>query len=168
MTPAYVINANSPPSAHQQNTLDEITNKVFNELLQRRVDAHSQDFVLPHQSVLQQNQYQQQSQKRISDNEDAIIRSDDMTSESSSGAPNRLREIPIPKVRTFVAANKHKKGVGTCSGLSAVQNPAATANVEPKRPLIAKWKTGVKLQCTTASSENNGWYFELFYCLVLG
>lgn len=170
-----MLTAMSAPSpthhlSNQQNTLDEITNKVFNELLQRRVDAHSQEFLMAQQTVSSaQQQRQPQYQKRSSDQEELIAPSDDMTSEGSSGIAHRLRssatEPPIPKARTFIALNKNRKGSGSsqCSAgaiatAAAVGNGAATSisNDFNKRPLIAKWKTGVKLQSTVANLENNG------------
>lgn len=149
-----VINGNSPTMmVHQQSTLDEITNKVFNELLQRRVDAHSQEFVLSYQPTQKspehkhgpQQQQRQSPLQQQQQHEDTITRSDDMNSESSSGVAYRLRsgDVPVPKARTIINTNKQRIG-------------AAVPNAETKRPLIAKWKTGVKLQTTATNSENNG------------
>lgn len=139
---ASVISGNSPPMAHQQTKLDEITNKVFNELLQQRVDAHSHDFGLPPQITATKQQQHESSQKHGSDH-DAIARSDDMNSESSSNVAYRLQSAPVPKARTIIGTSKQR-------------SVAAVGTPETKRPLIAKWKTGAKLHNTAANSENNG------------
>lgn len=157
-------NVPSPtPKTCQKNTLDEITNKVFNELLQRRVDAHSRDFVLPQQvHSSNNNNNNQQTQKRLSDFEETAARSDDLGSETSFDVLNRLRpgETPVPKSRTFIAVNKNRKMSGppvlcTAPSSQIIMNGAGVSN-ESKRPLIAKWKTGAKLQTTTANSDKNG------------
>lgn len=156
----------------QQSTLEEITNKVFNELLQRKVDAHSKT-ILQQQ---EQHQHQQQSQqKRLSDHEDAGIRSEDWCSESSVNNCSQLRH-PIPKGRTFVTANKNRKYTIMPSVSSAAiltndssmtksttsdQNVALIVEDNNKKPLIAKWKAGVKVQnalstSTVSQLENHG------------
>lgn len=207
----------SAPAIHQ-NTLDEITNKVFNELLQRKVDAHSHGLKpkmptsnhLPAselvQSQLERDQsFQIQSQappqhqqniatssamqvqpKRLSDAEDGGGRSDDWCSETSSSNVGQLRQQPIAKGRAFVAANRHRKYTITPSvSMSLISSAANAAVVEngpmkitpdgsvtdesSKKPLIAIWKAGVKLQnasapTTTAQAENNGTYFYRRSC----
>lgn len=164
-------------TVQQQNALEEITNRVFNELLQRRVDAHSP-------VILQQQQAQQQQQKRLSDAEDTGMRSDDLCSESSLNNFSQLRH-PVPKGRTFVAANKHRKYSVLPSGtsgailansnaidsrsLSGTQDNCVASDDGNKKPLIAKWKAGVKVQnamspSATAQIEGHGLY--LLYCLL--
>lgn len=99
--------------------------------------------------TLQQHQPQQQNQqKRLSDVEDVGGRSDEWCSESSSG--NQLRQ-PLIKGRTFITANKHRKFTLTPASSNTVLNDVAM-KTDPddacKKPLIAKWKTGVRIQNT--------------------
>lgn len=145
------------PQKLPQNNLDEITNKVFNELLQRRVDAHSQEFVIGQQSM----QHRSQLQKRFPEHEDFNNRSDGLDSENSFTITATC-EPPVPKARTIVTANKNRKSsissgvlVGTVNGNCAQLGTGANVN-DSKRPLIAKWKAGVKLQSTATNLENNG------------
>lgn len=204
------INGQTPPN--DQSTLDEITNKVFNELLKQKVDAHAHglmpktptlsqlpasDAVLPqsdrnqsfpnqsqqHGSPIQQkpstgtSSASQMQPKRLSDAEDGGGRSDDWCSETSSSNVGQLRQ-PIAKGRAFVAANRHRKYTITPSASmslipSAVtpvaENPlmkltpdGSVADDNSKKPLIAIWMAGVKLQNasppTQAQAENNGSY----------
>lgn len=117
----------------QQSTLDEITNKVFNELLQEKVESHSQQ----NPSNLRQ----------ISDQ--GSTRSDDFGSETSSGIFGRLkrRDSNFPVSRL----NKTKKIVAPSSTAGSDDG----VNDGVKKPLIAKWKAGVKLQ-VTGRSDNHG------------
>lgn len=122
-----------PPSL-QQSHLDEITNKVFNELLQEKVDAHAQHNPTP--------------LRPLSDH--GSIRSDDFGgSETSSGIFGRLKRrdsnFPLGRV------NKTKKIVAPSS--TAGSDDGVTDGV--KKPLIAKWKAGVKLQ-VTGRTDNHG------------
>lgn len=47
-------NGQSSTAPNHQSTLDEITNKVFNELLQRKVDAHAHGLMMPKTSTVNQ------------------------------------------------------------------------------------------------------------------
>lgn len=108
---------------------------------------------MPHRSQLA---------KRLPEHDDSNGRSDELESENSF-VVTTPGEPPVPKARTTVTANKNRKGsissgvlVGTVNGNCA---PAAGANyTDSKRPLIAKWKAGAKLQSTVTNLENNGWY----------
>lgn len=120
-------------------------------------------------------------QKRFSDAEDNGGRSDDWCSETSSGNFAQIRQ-PIIKGRTFISANKHRKfsitpsssvSVLTSTGSkdnntnNLLKNPIDSSNFNGseisnddanKKPLIAKWKTGVRLQnaSSTASPDSKG------------
>lgn len=200
-----------------QSTLDEITNRVFNELLKRKVDAHAQlhglmpktpttsplpvsesissqsernqpsqnQTQLRHSSLIQQQPTtgivpaSQMQAKRSSDGEDGDGRSDDWCSETSNAG--QLRQ-PNAKGRAFVAANRHRKYTITPSASMSLVPSAVNAVTETemklmkqtpdgsiadensKKPLIAIWKAGVKLQNASApaqaqaQAENNGMY----------
>lgn len=120
-------------SNSQQSTLDEITNKVFNELLQEKVELHSQ--------------HNPPNLRQASDH--GSTRSDDFGSETSSGIFGRLkrRDSNFPASRL----NKGKKIVAPSSTTGS--DDGATDGV--KKPLIAKWKAGVKLQ-VTSRTDNHG------------
>lgn len=126
------INTNYKPNL-QQSTLDEITNKVFNELLQEKVDSHSQ--------------HNPSNLRQVSDQ--GSTRSDDFGSETSSGIFGRLkrRDSNFPVSRL----NKGKKIVAPSSTTGS--DDGVTDGV--KKPLIAKWKAGVKLQ-VTGRTDNHG------------
>lgn len=117
----------------QQSTLDEITNKVFNELLQEKVESHSQ--------------HNPSNIRQLSDQ--GSIRSDDFGSETSSGILGRLKRkdsnFPVSRL------NKGKKMVAP----SSIAGSDDGVNDGIKKPLIAKWKAGVKLQ-VTGRSDNHG------------
>lgn len=135
-----LLNANSntfktrPPNQHhQQSTLDEITNQVYSELLQEKVESH-----------YNQNQ-------RTSDT--GSMRSGDWGStKSSSGIFGRLK-----RPETVAMRNKAREPTEKTSTTGSDDEATATslAADQMKKPLIAKWKTGVKLQVTT-KSENHG------------
>lgn len=127
------ISKNYKPNP-QQSTLDEITNKVFNELLQEKVESHSQ-----HNNP--------SNLRQLSDH--GSTRSDDFGSETSSGIFGRLRR----KDSNFPASrlNKAKKFAAPSSTTGSDDG----VNDGIKKPLIAKWKAGVKLQ-VTGRSDNHG------------
>lgn len=117
----------------------------------------------------------QMQPKRLSDAEDGGGRSDDWCSETSSSNVGQLR-LPIAKGRAFVAANRHRKytitpsaplslgssgaNVVTENGPMKLTADGSNADESSKKPLIAIWKAGVKLQNasspTQAQAENNG------------
>lgn len=123
----------------QQSTLDEITNKVFNELLQEKVESHSQ--------------HNPSNLRQLSDH--GSVRSDDIRSETSSGIFGRLkrRDSNFPVSRL----NKGKKIVAPSSTTGS--DDGVTDGV--KKPLIAKWKAGVKLQ-VTGRTDNHGKSVDFF------
>ncbi|KAJ6635573.1 Regulator of G-protein signaling loco [Pseudolycoriella hygida] len=125
-------NKNYKPNS-QQSTLDEITNKVFNELLQEKVESHSQ--------------HNPSNLHPASDQGSA--RSDDFGSETSSGMFSRLkrRDSNFPLSRS----NKGKKITAPSS--AAGSDDGTTDGV--KKPLIAKWKAGVKLQVTSRTDNHD-------------
>ena len=129
----------SPPS--QQSTLDEITNKVFNELLQEKVESHA-------------NHHTVTKQQCASDH--GSLRSDDWGSEnSSSGIFGRLkrRDANFPGgTRSNVKTKKHLMLPPPTAGGGSSEDGHMDGI---KKPLIAKLKAGVKLQ-VTARSENHG------------
>lgn len=126
------INKSYTPNL-QQSTLDEITNKVFNELLQEKVDSHAQ--------------HNPSNLRQVSDQ--GSTRSDDFGSETSSGIFGRLkrRDSNFPVNRL----NKGKKLAAPNS--TAGSDDGTTDGV--KKPVIAKWKAGVKLQ-VTGRTDNHG------------
>lgn len=151
----------------QQTTLNEITNKVFNELLQQKVEAHAKS--------VQQQQQQQQNQSnnllpptippslirqksKSSDAEDGGTRSDDWCSETSS---SQLRQT-ASKTR-INAMNRHRRHAimpmpAKSTSTSAINERSEDENCN-KKPLIAVWKAGVKVQNTStvsSSTDNNG------------
>lgn len=117
----------------QQNTLDEITNQVYSELLQEKVESHY-------------NQTQRTSDA-------GSMRSGDWGStKSSSGIFGRFKRPDAAIMRTK-AKEPTEKTSTTGSDEEAIAVDVAVDQM--KKPLIAKWKTGVKLQVTT-KSENHG------------
>ncbi|XP_037922272.1 regulator of G-protein signaling loco isoform X4 [Hermetia illucens] len=138
--------------ANQQVTLDEITNKVFNELLQGKAKAHAGQQQQPTSKVFDQN-----SEK-----------SDDCASESSSIFDKiRRREsssagIKMARPKKIILPNKtstagSEDGLSTSTQTTTSSDPNATGI---KKPLIAKWKTGVKLQVTGHRTEKHEEFLE--------
>lgn len=161
----------------QETTLNEITNKVFNELMQKKTDLQSKGLDISQSSSLQANQQQKYLPNQ---QEDVSGRSDDWCSESSSGNFGPLRQ-PTAKGRTSVSATKQRKfsitpssssvsiltstsskdnsvSSNTVTDGSSVQlfNGITAADEANKKPLIAKWKTGVRLQNTSSPSTPDG------------
>ncbi|XP_046869624.1 regulator of G-protein signaling loco isoform X2 [Drosophila willistoni] len=134
-----------PPSAtttsSSQGQLDELTNKVFNELLQNKAaDAAAAD------------------RKKSSDL--CSIKSNDAPSESSSSLfgmrrhqRNNTANIPsskLPKLKKkSTSSSQHSE-----EALPATGTTAATLPADPKKPIIAKLKAGVKLQVTERVAEH--------------
>lgn len=145
--PVTFVRANkltSSASNPQLNTLDEITNKVFNELLQGKVEAQA--------AVNEINGNGRQSDQRsvkvksksfrvnLNLTANILIQSEDWGSETSSGIFNRMRRHP-------------KKSQKMQSKSSAGSEEGDQNGV--KKPLIAKWKAGAKLQ-VTSRAQNDG------------
>lgn len=134
------LNKNYKPNL-QQSTLDEITNKVFNELLQEKVESHSQ--------------HNPSNLRQVSDQ--GSTRSDDFGSETSSGIFGRLKRkdsnFPVSRL------NKGKKMVAASSTTGS--DDGVTDGV--KKPLIAKWKAGVKLQVTGRTDNHGKFSSNIFF-----
>jgi regulator of G-protein signaling len=117
------------------NTLDEITNKVFNELLQGKVEA-------------------QGMQNGISSNtREGSVKSDDWGSEaSSSGIFGRIRRRDSSAPNSNRGDGKSKKNPSKSS--AGGSEDGNDSNNGMKKPLIAKWKAGVKLQVTNRNQND--------------
>lgn len=180
----------------QETTLNEITNRVFNELMQKKTDLQSKNMDISQGSSLQTNhhnnhhnnhhhqqqQHQQQpaqQQKHIpNQQEDTSARSDDWCSESSSGNFGPLRQLAI-KGRSLVPVSKQRKfsitpsssNVSILTSTSSKDNTSTSSKTMTeissaltfngisgelsetnKKPLIAKWKTGARLQNASSPS----------------
>lgn len=125
------------------------------------------------QSTLQQPMTNQNQQKRLSDVEDIGGRSDEWCSESSSDRQ------PLIKGRTFISSNKQRKFSETPSiSLKTSSNDVSMkasndcnssiingilADEVCKKPLIAKWKAGVRIQNTASPTnpDSKGLFFQL-------
>lgn len=132
----------------QQNHLDEITNQVYTELLQGKVDALSS------------------TNRLVAHDNDGggSTRSDDLGSTKSSSAAgilgrlrrsdarlqpmNKCRDLPMPSAVSSVAT--------TTNTGSDDDGASGGGGDRTKKPLIAKWKAGVKLQVTSKTAENHG------------
>lgn len=181
----------------QETALNEITNKVFNELMQKKTDLQSKNLEISQSSSLYANQQpyhqhsQQQKQQQYvpSQQEDVSGRSDDWCSESSSGNVRQLGQqqsknrsiISIGKPRKFsltpsisnvsILTSNSSKDNSTSSRTiteegSTVPLNGATYDEVNKKPLIAKWKTGVRLQnATSPSTDGKGGQINVFFVL---
>lgn len=166
----------SVKSFKPQNTLNEITNKVFNELLQQKVDIQSQNTKRSHStpsSDSPQNHSRALSPQRLrsTDADEVGMRSDEWSSETSSNNFSHLRQVDT-KTRPS-AMGRHRRyaiSPSTSKSMSAsaiAEKPIAEMDDDvSQKPLIAVWKTGAKLQNTStsgssASTEGNGNYSPL-------
>ncbi|XP_017859764.1 PREDICTED: regulator of G-protein signaling loco isoform X3 [Drosophila arizonae] len=125
-----------------QGQLDELTNKVFNELLQSKSDAAAAPTQKP--------------------TDLCSMKSNEAPSESSSTLFDRMRRqqrdnsnIPgskLPKLKKKSTSSQHSEEATATAAAAA----AATImpHVDPKKPIIAKLKAGVKLQCTERVAEH--------------
>lgn len=119
----------------QQSTLDEITNKVFNELLQGKVESHE----VNHKAA-----------------DMCSLKSEDCASETSSIFDRiRRRDSNIPGLKGLRPKKINKPSISqsddTLSNSTQVtggSDPSSTAAAPVKKPIIAKWKAGVKVQVT--------------------
>ncbi|XP_023165627.2 regulator of G-protein signaling loco isoform X4 [Drosophila hydei] len=119
-----------------QGQLDELTNKVFNELLQSKADAAAGPT--------------QKSSDLCS------MKSNEAPSESSSTLFERMRRqqrdnsnIPgskLPKLKKKSTSSQHSE--------EAAAVATTLPNADPKKPIIAKLKAGVKLQSTERVAEH--------------
>lgn len=132
------------------------------------------------QMALQQQQLQQHIPNQ---QEDISGRSDDWCSESSSGTFGPLRQLAV-KGRSLVPVSKQRKfsltpsssnvsiftSTNTSTSSKTLTETSSTLNFigvsgelndASKKPLIAKWKTGVRLQNTSSTStpDSKGNFF---------
>ncbi|GLV40551.1 locomotion defects [Carabus blaptoides fortunei] len=124
-------NSMSAPNSQKQKTpnpsLDEITNKVFEQLLQEKSETSCGQTIYDRGSV----------------------KSEDWGSEHSSGIFGRfLRRDSAMHERKKKMNVTRIKGNSTHSSVEDVTGEQAT-----KKPLIAKWKAGVKLQVACSESD---------------
>ncbi|XP_017035816.1 regulator of G-protein signaling loco isoform X3 [Drosophila kikkawai] len=120
-----------------QGQLDELTNKVFNELLASKADA----------AALAGSEKQRPSDL-------CSMKSNEAPSETSSSLFERMRRqqrdgsnIPgskLPKLKKKSTSSQQSEEAAT----------PATAAADPKKPIIAKLKAGVKLQVTERVAEH--------------
>ncbi|EDW59381.1 regulator of G-protein signaling loco isoform X1 [Drosophila virilis] len=121
-----------------QGQLDELTNKMFNELLQSKADAAAAASA--------------STTHKPSDM--CSMKSNEAPSESSSSLFERMRRqqrdnsnIPgskLPKLKKKSTSSQHSEEAGA----------TAVPNLDPKKPIIAKLKAGVKLQSTERVAEH--------------
>lgn len=124
-----------------QGQLDELTNKIFNEMLQNKAEAAAT-----------------QKPKDL-----CSMKSNDAPSESSSSIFDRMRRqqrdngnIPgskLPKLKKKSTSSQHSEEVNT---VASITGTSATQCTDPKKPIIAKLKAGVKLQSTERVAETQG------------
>ncbi|GAB0088616.1 Regulator of G-protein signaling loco [Sergentomyia squamirostris] len=116
-----------------QTTLDEITNKVFNELLQGKVETMAGASAVSGPD----NPFPRATVDQLS------MKSEEWGSETSSGIFARPRRHELfPKHR----------GRKVAQSLKNCQTETEDNGDVVGKPLIAKWKSGAKLQVTTRSS----------------
>lgn len=145
-TPAPATDAST-----SQGQLDELTNKIFNEMLQSKSEA----------AVTQKA------------NDLCSMKSNDAPSESSSSLFDRMRRqqrdngnIPgskLPKLKKKSTSSQHSEET---SAVTTPTGTATTACLDPKKPIIAKLKAGVKLQSTERVAETQG-KWGIFSVVVL-
>lgn len=143
--------------------------------MQKKTDLQSKNLDLNHSSSLYTNQPIQYVPNQ---HEDVSGRSDDWCSESSSSNFAHLRQ-PIFKGRSLGNANKQRKfsmtpsssNVSIITSVSSKDNSISSKTITEanpstsfngmtnddsnKRPLIARWKTGVRLQNTVSPATDN-------------
>ncbi|XP_049804565.1 regulator of G-protein signaling loco isoform X2 [Schistocerca nitens] len=105
-------------------TLDEITNRVFEELLQGKAEGRT----TPDQGS---------------------VRSEDWGSEHSSGIFGRF----LRRDSGLLEKSRDARGKSKKSGMNKQEEPDSKSSVVTRAPLIAKWKVGVKLQGRSESDE---------------
>ncbi|XP_028897367.2 regulator of G-protein signaling loco isoform X2 [Zeugodacus cucurbitae] len=136
-----------------QSALDEITNKVFTELMQVKVEAASAEKTQPlaaHNGKV---------------NDHASLKSDDCASETSSiferirRRDNNIQSLKL-KLKKRSTSSQHSEETNQSCHTTASngQLPAPTAVsttvLDIKKPIIAKLKAGVKLQMPERVAEN--------------
>lgn len=149
MKPLPTTTPATDASQASQGQLDELTNKIFNEMLQNKAEAAAT-----------------QKPKDL-----CSMKSNDAPSESSSSLFDRMRRqqrdngnIPgskLPKLKKKSTSSQHSEEV------NAVASITPTPGIDPKKPIIAKLKAGVKLQSTERVAETQGKFFRYNLCSVL-
>uniref|UniRef100_A0A034V1G3 Regulator of G-protein signaling loco n=2 Tax=Bactrocera dorsalis TaxID=27457 RepID=A0A034V1G3_BACDO len=142
-----------PVSHSTQSALDEITNKVFTELMQVKVEAASAEKTQPlttHNDKV---------------NEHASLKSDDCASETSSiferirRRDNNIQSLKL-KLKKRSTSSQHSEETNQSSHTTASNGQLAAptavnaALLDIKKPIIAKLKAGVKLQMPERVAEN--------------
>ncbi|KAH8311256.1 hypothetical protein KR044_005226 [Drosophila immigrans] len=137
----------SAATTESSTQLDELTNKMFNELLQSKAEAAAAAAGA--------------TQKKPADL--CSMKSNEAPSESSSSLFERMRQqrqqrensnIPLgsklPKLKKKSTSSHHSEELATIAASSCA---ATGASVDPKKPIIAKLKAGVKLQSAERVAE---------------
>lgn len=167
-------------TSYPQSHLDEITNKVFNELLQEKVVSQQQQQPMHHhqhtnhqhhgahhsQQLHPQHQQQQQllqqqatavaaaAEHQLPHIDAQSTRSAEWDTESGSSRFDRLRRNNAKKME-FLSRGATEMQPQLKQQLAADAEAHFAGCDAGKRPLIAKWKAGVKLQ-VTHKSDNHG------------
>ncbi|KPU80687.1 uncharacterized protein Dana_GF16141, isoform C [Drosophila ananassae] len=119
------------------NQLDELTNKMFTEMLASKADVAADK---PRPSDL------------------CSMKSNEAPSETSSSLFERMRRQQRDNSITNIPGSKlpklKKKSTSSQQSEEAVTPPAVAAPADPKKPIIAKLKAGVKLQVTERVAEH--------------
>lgn len=148
--------ANNHQKSVAQVKLDEITNKVFNELMQGKVESHS------HGINAGQPPNSDHGVGGGQGGGAGSTRSDDWSSDASSGIFGRLRRRDSnAPVNRYTNNNNNNNGGRTKK--PCIQSKSSTAGSEDgccdnggvKKPLIAKLRAGVKVQ-VTGRPDNHG------------
>ncbi|XP_055908675.1 regulator of G-protein signaling loco isoform X2 [Eupeodes corollae] len=130
--PSVVINT-------QQSTLDEITNKVFSELLQGKVESHDEN-------------------QKVADA--CSLKSNDCGSETSSIFDRiRRRDSNIPGLKGLRPKKINKTAISQSDDALTTSTQTFNSNsdaIVTKKPIIAKWKAGVKVQVTERAENQEG------------
>ncbi|XP_069967157.1 regulator of G-protein signaling loco isoform X4 [Bactrocera oleae] len=142
-----------PVSHSTQSALDEITNKVFTELMQVKVEAASAEKT---QTLMTHND-------KV--NEHASLKSDDCASETSSifertrRRDNNIQSLKL-KLKKRSTSSQHSEDTNQSSHTTAsngqlvAPTAVSAALLDIKKPIIAKLKAGVKLQVPERVAEN--------------
>lgn len=152
MKPLPTTTPATDASQASQGQLDELTNKIFNEMLQNKAEAAAT-----------------QKPKDL-----CSMKSNDAPSESSSSLFDRMRRqqrdngnIPgskLPKLKKKSTSSQHSEEV---NAVASITPTSATPSIDPKKPIIAKLKAGVKLQSTERVAETQGKFFRYNLCSLL-
>lgn len=153
--PSTVGGGNNHQKSVAQVKLDEITNKVFNELMQGKVESHSHGI---NAGQPPSNSVHGGGGGVGNNNNGGSARSEDWSSDTSSGIFGRLRRRD-----SNAPVNRYNNGGRTKK--PCIQSKSSTAGSEDgcvdgggiKKPIIAKLRAGVKVQ-VTGRADNHGEY----------